>query len=202
MQSVTLSSTLMSRLSLDLPSLAAISLPNAFHTVSHSTLEGVSALQSSSLAVNDKLLDVVPFTKEAFEALDPSVSLLTMTDFSGNTPDFVHLNLSRLSGLEELTIGDNSFRYIREFEVDGLPHLRSLQIGANSFVDQTESAVHSFRVAHCISLYSIFIDLESFSNYGDVFVLKDLPVLNSFQVGSSVMKYASFQMKGTKSAFF
>ena len=151
--------------------------------------------------MNDKLFDVVPFTKDVFESLDPSVALLTMAAFSGNTPDFVHLNLSRLTGLEELTIGDNSFRYVREFEVDGLPHLRSLQIGANSFADQTEGVVHSFRVAHCTSLYSIYIDLESFLSYGDVFVLSDLPVLNSFQVGSSVMKYASFQIKGTRSIF-
>ena len=109
---------------------------------------------------------------------------------------------------ETIVIGDDCFRRVNRFELDGLNYLKSLKIGRNSFtlfksgdgiVFSNES--QSFSILNCIELKSIEIGGWSFSDYGGGFELKNLPKLESIIIGevgidSSNFYFSSFVIKG------
>ena len=76
--------------------------------------------------------------------------------------------------------------------MDGLNGLKSLTIGSNSFTQEKESnwnwytsnkKYKSFHILNCESLESIEIGEYSFSDFGGGFELKNLPALQSIQIG-------------------
>ena len=109
------------------------------------------------------------------------------------------MNLSSLDNLESIEIGDDSFSSVQTFKIDGLNRLKSLKIGKKSFtcskvakMDKTlnKSVItdciisKSFHILNCKSLESIQIDEYSFSDFGGEFELKNLPQLQSIQIGT------------------
>ena len=71
--------------------------------------------------------------------------------------------------------------------MDGLNRLITLKIGQNSFTQKKDSYGNdkskSFHILNCESLESIEIDEFSFSDFGGQFELKNLPSLQSIQIG-------------------
>ena len=109
------------------------------------------------------------------------------------------------SNLESIEIGNDCFRYVNTFVIDGLNELKSLVIGINSFTKNKYSngndESRSFSISNCDELESIEIGLFSFSDYGGGFELKNLPKLSTIKVGevgsdSSNFYYSSFVIEG------
>ena len=94
------------------------------------------------------------------------------------------------------------------FKIDGLNKLNTLKIGINSFtrykndiwIDEDESK--SFHILNCEELKSIDIGKQSFIEFGGEFELKNLPQLQSINIGtigdydSSSFSYSSFIIRG------
>ena len=89
---------------------------------------------------------------------------------------------------------------MQTFQIDGLNRLKTIKIGNNSFtqVKQAEWNIiktydervkkckqsKSFHILNCESLESIQIGKCSFSDFAGEFELKNLPQLQSIQIGS------------------
>ena len=99
----------------------------------------------------------------------------------------VDWDVSLLYNLESIEIGDDCFRSVQTFQIDGLNRLKTIKIGQNSFTQQWNSwgddKSKSFYILNCESLESIEIGDYSFSDFAGDFELKNLPQLQSIQIG-------------------
>ena len=97
-------------------------------------------------------------------------------------------NVSWFWNLESIEIGDNCFESVKTFKIDGLNRLKSLKIGKNSFTGAKyrggSNKSKSFHILNCESLELIEIGEYSFSDFGGQFELKNLPSLQSIQIGT------------------
>ena len=136
-------------------------------------------------------------------AMDLEVTELVICSNSCN--DLNALNLSKCKWLESIDIGNDCFRSVKTLKMDGLNQLKTIKIGKNSFTqakssfDNNESK--SFHILNCESLKSIEIGQYSFSDFGGEFELKNLPQLQSIQIGtigswSWNFWYSSFVIRG------
>ena len=115
------------------------------------------------------------------------------------------LNLNQFKWLESIEIGDNCFKSVQTFKIDGLNRLKIIKIGNNSFTQKKNGngfdESKSFKILNCESLESIQISNNSFSDFGGEFELKNLPQLQSIQFGSIGSKsynyyHCSFVIRG------
>ena len=111
--------------------------------------------------------------------------------------NYTIFDISRFTLLESLEIGDDSFGSIETFLINDLPKLRNLKIGSNSFTQVKYDEIarnesKSFHILNCESLESIEIGVNSFSDFGGEFELKDLPSLKSLKIGSFEMDSRNF----------
>ena len=97
-------------------------------------------------------------------------------------------DVSWLLNLESIEIGDDCFGSVKTFKIDGLNRLKTIKIGNNSFTQEKNRCGYdkskSFHILNCESLKSIEIGKYSFSDFGGEFELKNLPQLQSIQIGS------------------
>ena len=116
-------------------------------------------------------------------------------------------SLIKLNIVESIEIGDDCFKNVWRFKIDGLNHLKSLRIGISSFTKNKNGNIannsnRSFSIVNCIELESIEIGSFSFSDYSGNFELKNLPKLSTSKMGEirswSYNFYwsSSFVMKG------
>ena len=100
----------------------------------------------------------------------------------------VDWDVSWFLNLESIEIGNNCFESVKAFKIDGLNRLKTIKIGNNSFTqkknDGGNDASKSFHILNCESLESIQIGEYSFSDYAGEFELKNLPLLQSIQIGT------------------
>ena len=133
----------------------------------------------------------------------------------------VDWDVSLLYNLESIEIGYNCFESVQTFKIDGLNRLKTIKIGSNSFTkrkmmigirstDYRNSEIYflskSFHILNCESLESIQIGRCSFSDFGGDFELKNLPQLQSIQIGtigsrSGNFYYSSFVIRGIDMIF-
>ena len=77
---------------------------------------------------------------------------------------------------------------MKTFKIDGLNRLKTIKIGNNSFTQKKNwygnDASKSFHILNCESLKSIQIGEYSFSDFAGEFELKNLPQLQSIQIGT------------------
>ena len=89
------------------------------------------------------------------------------------------------NSLEEIVIGNDCFESVKTFKIDGLNQLKTIKIGYNSFTQRSgDNKSKSFHILNCESLESIEIGEFSFSDFGGDFELKNLPQLQSIQIGT------------------
>ena len=95
------------------------------------------------------------------------------------------MSLSNLISLESIEIGNDCFRSVQTFQMEGLNRLKTIKIGNNSFTQRNgDDKSKSFHILNCESLKSIQIGEFSFSDFGGEFELKNLPQLQSIQIGT------------------
>ena len=143
--------------------------------------------------VSFKLSGIIPFSCEDIESLDSNITSMYISSNSANADYFTVMSFSRFNLLEVLEIGDDCFMYVNEFVIDGLNKLKSVVIGMNSFtliksneewdINMIYNGNRSFHILNCDELESIEIGSYSFSDYGGLFELKNLPHLNLIEVG-------------------
>ena len=111
----------------------------------------------------------------------------------------------RFSIVESIEIGDDCFGSVQTFKIEGLNRLKTIKIGNNSFTQRKnrdgDDESKSFHILNCESLESIQIGEYSFSDFGGEFELKNLPQLQSIQIGtigniSNNFYYSSFVIRG------
>ena len=90
--------------------------------------------------------------------------------------------------MESIEIGNDCFGSVKTYKIDGLNRLKTIKIGINSFTEKKNDfgrdKSKSFHILNCESLKSIQIDEYSFSDYAGEFELKNLPQLQSIQIGT------------------
>ena len=100
----------------------------------------------------------------------------------------VDWDVSWFLNLESIEIGNECFGSVQTFKIDGLNRLKTIKIGNSSFTQEKyrwgDDESKSFHILNCESLKSIEIGECSFSDYAGEFELKNLPQLQSIQIGT------------------
>ena len=119
---------------------------------------------------------------------DVSLQVTDLTISSNCCNDLNALDLNRFEWLRSIEIGDECFESVKTFKIDGLNRLKTIKIGNNSFTQKKNSNGNdkskSFHILNCESLESIQIGEYSFSDFAGEFELKNLPQLQSIQIGT------------------
>ena len=130
----------------------------------------------------------MPLSKNELQAIDKSVTSIIIPNRTCNDKDYTIFDFSRFSIVESIEIGDDCFGSVQTFKIEGLNRLKTIKIGNNSFTqeedDDGNDSSKSFRILNCESLKSIEIGEDSFSDFGGEFELKNLPQLQSIQIGT------------------
>ena len=114
-------------------------------------------------------------------------------------------DLSSLTSLESIEIGNKCFGSVKTFKINGLNRLKTIKIGNNSFTQKKNSwgndSSKSFHILNCESLEFIEIGKYSFSDFAGKFELKNLPQLEYIQIGtigstSNNFNHSSFVIRG------
>ena len=102
--------------------------------------------------------------------------------------------LYNLHSFEEIVIGNDCFGSVETFKIDGLNRLKTIKVGNKSFTWNWygNNSTKSFHILNCESLESIQIGEWSFSDFAGVFELKNLPQLQSIQIGTIGRKSCNF----------
>ena len=127
---------------------------------------------------------------------DVSLQVTDLTISSNCCNDLNELDLNRFEWLRSIEIGDECFGSVKTFQIDGLNRLKTIKIGKRSFTqkknDKGNDSSKSFHILNCESLESIQIGEYSFSDFGGEFELKNLPQLQSIQIGTIGSKSTNF----------
>ena len=150
-------------------------------------------------------MNIVPILSSDIPLFDTKITSIIIANKSCNESDYTIFDFSRFSIVESIKIGDDCFGSVKTFKIDGLNRLKSIKIGNNSFTQKKNSSGNdkskSFHILNCESLESIEIGEYSFSDFGGEFELKNLPQLQSIQIGtigseSYNFYYSSFVIRG------
>ena len=121
-------------------------------------------------------------------SINASITSITIPNWSCNDNNYRIFDFSRFTLLESIEIGDDSFGYVVTFKIDGLNQLQTIIIGKNSFTQAKYSYSNivpkSFHILNCESLESIEMGEYSFSDFAGNIELKNLPRLQSIQIGT------------------
>ena len=137
--------------------------------------------------------------------MDSTITSIVIPNWTCNDDDYTIFDFSRFTQVKSIEIGNDCFAFVKTFKMDGLNQLKSLKIGINSFTQIKNSYGYdkskSFHILNCESLESIEIDEWSFSDFGGQFELKNLPSLQSIQIGTVGSKsynfyHSSFVIRG------
>ena len=96
------------------------------------------------------------------------------------------LNVSRLTSLQELSIGDYCFENVKELRLVGLSGLKRVAIGSNSFTKSKNGfgsdPNRRFQLKDCSSLTELRVGRYSFSDYS-VCEIENVDALESIAMG-------------------
>ena len=122
------------------------------------------------------------------QLLDSALSSIVIPNWTCNDIEYTIFDFSRFSQIESIEIGNDCFASVQTFKIEGLNRLKTIQIGNNSFTHKKNSfgndSSKSFHILNCESFESIQISRYSFSDFGGDFELKNLPQLQSIQIGA------------------
>ena len=145
------------------------------------------------------------YSFDFIQSMNLLLQSIVIPNWTCNDIDYTVFDFSHFTLVETIEIGNDCFASVKTFKIDGLSRLKSLKIGKNSFTQEKNSyskdESKSFHVLNCESLESIEIDVFSFSDYAGDFELKNLPQLQSIQIGKTESKsysfaYSSFVIRG------
>ena len=125
------------------------------------------------------------------QSIESSIISITLPDWICNDTNYTKFDFSHFSCLESLSIGNDSFSFVKTLKIDGLNRLKTIIIGMNSFTQvkggpwsHMFNNQSSFHILNCVSLESIRIGIDSFCDFGGEFELRNLPQLQSIHIGT------------------
>ena len=138
---------------------------------------------------------------DELNALDSTVESIIVDGC--NLESFTVLNLTRFVNLKVFEVGNNSFYYVNELHLIGLPELERVIIGMNSFTKKKNNYGNDpnrhFYLKNCERLRELKIGRYSFSDY-TVWEIENVPSLEAIEMGelneySYNFRYASLELK-------
>ena len=130
------------------------------------------------------------------QSIDSSITSIIIPNWTCIDIDYTIFDFSRFSHVESIEIGNHCFASVKTFKIDGLNRLKTIKIGKNSFTQRKnwfgKYESKSFHILNCESLESIQIGEYSFRDFGGEFELKNLPQLQSIQIGSTESDSCNF----------
>ena len=124
---------------------------------------------------------------EEFNALDSSVESIIVDNNACNDRSFTVLNLTRFVNLKVFEVNDDSFAYVTEVYLIGLPELERVVIGMNSFTKFKNGwgndNTGSFYLKDCPQLRELKIGCFSFNDY-TVIEIESVPSLEVIEMGN------------------
>ena len=192
---------------LDIPNLQNVNLPYSFLKVHHPIVNSTILYCILNIDVSELLFPKV-YNFDFIQSLKSSMTSITIPNWTCNDIDYTVFNFSRFSRVKSIEIGNDCFGSVQAFKIDGLSRLKTIKIGSNSFTQKYffygRDKSKSFHILNCESLKSIQIGELSFSDYGGEFELKNLPQLQSIQIGTIVNDWShnfyssAFVIRGIK----
>ena len=153
---------------------------------------------------------VIVQTAQEWNALDSDVSIVFVKSYSCNDPSLTVLNVSRLTSLQELSVGDYCFENVKELRLVGLSGLKRVAIGSNSFT-KSKNGFDSdpnrrFQLKDCSALTELRVGRYSFSDYSSC-EIENVDALESIAMGelnseSFNFHSASLELKSEIGAFW
>ena len=138
-----------------------------------------------------KFLNCLPpkmYHFDFIQSMNSSITSIVLPDWTCNDLYYTIFDFSRFTLLESIEIGDDCFGSVKTFKIDGLNRLKTIKIGKNSLTNSKngfgDDESKSFHILNCESLESIQIGEYSFSDFAGEFELKNLPQLQSIQIGT------------------
>ena len=119
---------------------------------------------------------------------------LIVKDKSCNGKEWKSLDLSLLSKLRKLTIGDECFNEVETVKLNGLKELESVVVGKESFEFQGNRKT-SFEMKDCEKLKELIIGEESFGFF-NVFSLENTPSMERIIMKEANFYWASCRIHG------
>ena len=153
---------------------------------------------------------VIVQTAQEWNALDSDVSIVFVKSYSCNDASLTVLNVSRLTSLQELSIGDYCFENVKELRLVGLSGLKRVAIGSNSFTKSKNGfgsdPNRRFQLKDCSALTELRVGRYSFSDYS-VCEIENVDALESIEIGelsseSFNFHSASLELKSGIGAFW
>ena len=179
---------------IDIPNLQTVDLPDSFQIIESKSITSICMNMNEWIDVSPILANFLPFTIDDIESLDSNITSIQIPDYSMNNENYNIFDFSRFNLLEELEIGNDCFMYVNEFILNEYDKLKSLKIGDNSFTEDKSSSGNdssrSFSILNCNELESIEIGRYSFIDYAGGFELRNLPHLNSIELGYEAFEYS------------
>ena len=183
---------------LDIPNLRNVKLSNySFKYVHHPIVNSTILYYILNIDVSELLFPKVYYF-DFIQSIDSSITSIIIPNWTCNDIDYTIFDFSRFTRVRSIEIGDDCFESVQTFQIDGLDRLKTIKIGKNSFTqvkesdwdnnrreawNRTNKQSKSFHILNCKSLESIQIGKLSFSDFAGEFELKNLPQLQSIQIG-------------------
>ena len=131
---------------------------------------------------------LVPMTIEEF-VIDNEM-------FNDENITSLHFFSPLLVRLKRIEIGNECFKHVREFVIDGLERLESVIFGKWCFrIGDEERDDGICRIMNCPNLRQLEIDNQSFRDFKS-FELSNVNSLQSIKFGDSCFRYADLSLKG------
>ena len=135
---------------------------------------------------------VIVQTAQEWNALDSDVSIVFVKSYSCNDASLTVLNVSRLTSLQELSVGDYCFENVEMVVIEGLPSLNKVIIGSSSFREKSGS----FTLKSCPSLKEMSLGASSFAAYSSL-LIEGVPLLEELVIPSnSFVNANAIQLEG------
>ena len=119
---------------------------------------------------------------------------LIVKDNSCNGKEWKSLDLSLLSKLRKLIVGDECFNKVERVKLNGLNELESVVVGKESFTFESDTTT-SFEMKDCEKLKELIIGEESFHIFGK-FSLENTPSMERIIMKGANFYWASCRIRG------
>ena len=161
---------------------------NSKHFIIHNILDIHNSLLNCCSSRNTTSSTTTANNNNDMKSIDNSITSIIVRNGSNNDINYKVFDYSELNHIESIEIGNDCFGSVQTFRIDRLNRLKTIKIGNNSFTQHKNSYGNdeskSFHILNCVSLKSIQIGQYSFSDYAGEFELKNLPQLQSIQIGN------------------
>ena len=153
--------------------------------------------------MNDEHLNNRLVLNEENQFLHNHIEELIVENNSCNGPEWTALDLSFMSHLRLLEVGDECFEYVDEVKLIGLNQLERVVIGKNSFTKEKNDCGNDpnrhFYLKNCERLRELKMGRYSFSDYS-VCEIENVPSLEVIEMGqlnewSGNFYYSSLELK-------